>query len=444
MALDTGLDHDESPAHRHVVPSAAESENSPGQSIPVTDEPIYPSSLLDNSSAKASYNSPVRQAVIQQLQQTEGNQALQRRLAGGDQTQTSSYGERAVQRWQASREARHSDEPHDQASPDPEHTTALQRKKIASTPEQTPTPITLQLKSIKQGDNVVGEYDSLGGLESSYQSSWEGEKKSVGVSYHMVNARRMPGNVPVATAVAHAHVTRNGQLIDGVSVKDAPGGGGGQWVRPDALNSTTKAEIINDMKAQTPNPIEVTNIRKVSMVTGHWTPPHQSVPTTNVFETIFIALPGGFVEEKKVSADLIYDIATGKYLKTDMYATKKEAQEAADRMPEPVAATPVPTTADAPDSTEAEEEEETGETTVTTEGVDKAAVASSKKAEKRRRQRERQKAMKATATSESVEPSSTPAETTATPPVQAQAGGLTAKLREWIDWIYSEMFITNQ
>jgi hypothetical protein len=203
------------------------------------------------------------------------------------------------------------------------------------------TDSVVQLKDLrKQDDSVVGSYDGLGGLESSYKSSWEGQKKSTGVSYFLQNARKpggvvAPNGIPVPTAVAHAHVKDNGATIAGVSVKEAPGQQGAQWIPPKELSAQTRAELVNEMETQTPTPSEVTNIRKVSMVTGNWIAPHLPGDDAGTLkERVYRALPGGFVESASLPVDQIYDAATGQY-QPDLYRTKQEAQSAAETMPWP-------------------------------------------------------------------------------------------------------------
>lgn len=136
-------------------------------------------------------------------------------------------------------------------------------------------PLVVQLKDIKKADGTtVGKYDALNGLESSYKSSFEG-KKEVGVSYHLQNAKDA-ANTSKPTAVVHAHVKDAGRDIVGVSVKDAPGPGGGQWVAPASLAPATAGALRTEMEGQAPSPQNVYRIRQVARETGTWTAPHYS------------------------------------------------------------------------------------------------------------------------------------------------------------------------
>ena len=192
----------------------------------------------------------------------------------------------------------------------------------------------IQRKDIKDTNStIVGEYDGLGALESSYQSTYENEKKSVGVSYFLANARDNNG-VQKPNAVAHAHVKGNGKSIEGISVKHNPGNLGAQWVAPNDLHQVTTSELRGEMERAQPSPLEITNMRKVFIVTGNWqNPPHQpgdDPGPSKLTETVYIVGADGFVEERRrLSADLIYDVATGRYRQDNMFASKAEADAAA-------------------------------------------------------------------------------------------------------------------
>lgn len=372
----------------------------------------YPASLVSDPRSRASHNHAVLSTVIREAQQTYGNNALQPSQAGDI---GASFRQRAVQRWEATRQAR-------QSSP---HPVAIQRTAL----------LNLQRKAIKDGDAEVGQYDALAGLESSYQSKWEKEKKSVGVSYHMSNAEKTDGT-KLPRAVAHAHVTGNGQNIAGISVKSSPGGGGAQWVSPHSIHPATRAEILSDMQAQTPNPFEVTNIRKVSMVTGTWNAPHDPVPTVSKLnETIYIAEPGGFVSPKTISVALIYDINTGKYKRGDMFATEDEAQKAANKMPMPA---PTPKAAPVKPAPAKVEPAPIGPT-------EAELKKRAKNAAKRQRQKEAARASKsrpsAETETEEAEGGEEVEETTATTPaVSEQTAGLWA----WLTWAAAKVGLASE
>lgn len=272
--------------------------------------------------------------------------------------------------------------------------------------------LAVQMKPIRSGGAIAGDYDGLNGLESSYQSSWETEKKSVGVSYRMTNARTA-AHLAMPDAVAHAHVSANGSVIAGVGLKEQPGAGGAQWIAPKALDPVSAAELTQDMRAQAPNPRQVTNIRKVSMATDAWDdPPHQPGPQAKVVETIYVALPGGFVERKKLDAALIYDIHTGDYRAHDMYASEAEAAVAANLIPMPKRAKPLAApTATAESDEEDKDDGHRFEATHEAESAppdadDKLARDQEKRRKKRERQKQRKRAAEtATQVQAEVEPS---------------------------------------
>ncbi|HYP41424.1 MAG TPA: hypothetical protein VEX13_13780 [Chloroflexia bacterium] len=100
----------EKSATRHKVPQAEQhaSHNNNGheQHLSPAEEPLYPTSLLGDAHLNERANGPARVALMQQAQQTYGNRALQRRLASQGQGRLESGAQRAVQRWQASRQGR--------------------------------------------------------------------------------------------------------------------------------------------------------------------------------------------------------------------------------------------------------------------------------------------------------------------------------------------------
>src|SRR5690348_13372141 len=106
MAEDTRAEHDASQTRRRTEQHTPERGNDHDQPLSPVDEPLYPTSLLDDPSSQASYNRPVRIAIMQQMQQTYGNHAVQRWLANNNRNMNKGYGERAVQRWEASRRVR--------------------------------------------------------------------------------------------------------------------------------------------------------------------------------------------------------------------------------------------------------------------------------------------------------------------------------------------------
>jgi hypothetical protein len=106
MAEDTRAEHDASPTRRHTEQHTPQIGNDHDQQRSPVDETLYPASLLSDPSLQASYNQPVRSALMRQMQQTYGNHALQRWLADNDHNMAESNGERAVQRWEASRRVR--------------------------------------------------------------------------------------------------------------------------------------------------------------------------------------------------------------------------------------------------------------------------------------------------------------------------------------------------
>src|SRR5687767_3186547 len=359
-------------ARQHPEPRATHTSrgHDSEQTLSSFSGPLLPTSILGDPRTNASYNRPVHSAVMRQMQQTYGNRAVQRSLLGlrNGESVPRNHHDQVVQRWQASRQTRvavqrtaalNQDYEYDAgpvaervvntlamhggASPVQRETTrkGVETEAPIEAKGANSTPLSLQLKEIKSSDGTIkGEYDGLSTLESSYQSEWEDEKKAVGVSYWMTNARE-PNGTPVGRGVAHAHVKGNGKVIAGVSAKRRPGGGPtARWVPPSELSSATASELTAEMLALSPTPQEITNIRKVSMVTNTWNPPHQSVPgvttPTKLNETVYIAEPGGFVQEKKLSAEFIYAAASGRYLSKDMYATPEEAEAAGLLMPMPV------------------------------------------------------------------------------------------------------------
>jgi hypothetical protein len=99
---------DEKSATRHKAHQAeqhASHDNAAQeQHLAPAEEPLYPTSLLGDSHLNERGNEPARVALMQQAQQTYGNRALQRRLSGQGRAKSST--QRAVQRWQASRQER--------------------------------------------------------------------------------------------------------------------------------------------------------------------------------------------------------------------------------------------------------------------------------------------------------------------------------------------------
>lgn len=139
----------------------------------------------------------------------------------------------------------------------------------------SPLPV-VQLKDIKtKAKAVVGTYDSVGAYESDYKSTWDAAaNKNFGVSYYLVNAKDA-SKVALPTAVTHAHVSGNGTVVDGISVKDAPGGGGAQVVSPADISDETAGALRGEMNAHALKPQYINNRRMVSRETGNWLPNSQ-------------------------------------------------------------------------------------------------------------------------------------------------------------------------
>jgi len=99
--------HDTSQAKQPVDHHTTQNARGFGQQpLSPGNDPLYPTSLLNDPRLSRRGNEPVLIALMRQAQQTYGNRALQRQPADSDQGTTGNHIERAVQRWEASRQER--------------------------------------------------------------------------------------------------------------------------------------------------------------------------------------------------------------------------------------------------------------------------------------------------------------------------------------------------
>jgi hypothetical protein len=105
MSQEQGQTHDDrAKAQRAEHPSAQHAAGLQGLAAPGL-APSYSNSLVGDARLNGRGNQPVKATVMRQMQRKYGNQAVQRQIANPGLNISHSFGDKAVQRWQAARQS---------------------------------------------------------------------------------------------------------------------------------------------------------------------------------------------------------------------------------------------------------------------------------------------------------------------------------------------------